>query len=336
MASCAWAVDAAVDSVVFGEGEFIETLQVVGSKEVYVRAMAALLVGGLVYGLIQRRRAEVVHARLIAEQKDRQIAQLRALSEVNGAFLNSAAHELNTPLTPLKIQFYMLDQTLDPILPEKIKNNWAILRRSVERLSNLVGEILDASRAQAGRLKVRNEPVRIEAAVRDAVESFQANAAEMGVNLVASLPEEPLAAYADSRRLDQILLNLISNALKYTPPGGNITVQARNEGPEVILAIQDTGIGMSNEQISRLFQPFSQVQEPVAGMPGTGLGLFVSRSLAEAQGGRLWCESRGTAQGSTFFLALPMASPQALSGALADHPHAMEAPVAHVHMVGTH
>lgn len=217
------------------------------------------------------------------------------------------AHELNTPLTPLRLQAHMLTTGALGSLPAKASKAVGVMERNLERLHDLVQEVLDVARMEGGGLRTASEAFRLDEVWRDALESYGATAEELGLKVQAH-GDRQVNVCADPKRVLQILHNLLSNAMKFTDRGGQVDVTVLDRGATVAIAVQDSGTGLDPEQLGALFQPFSRPLEqelPEAG--GTGLGLFISRGLAEAMGGALDARSRGRGKGTTFTLVLPKA-----------------------------
>ena len=243
--------------------------------------------------------------RLRAQQEAVEVVRLREATQYKSTFLNMAAHELATPLTPLQLQMAMLLETpaakADP-------DTYRLLDRNIRRLSLLVQDLLDAARLQSGKLRITAVRTDAAQAAQDAVRSFAAKARADGVRLELAAGG-PCHVHADPIRLDQVLLNLIHNAVKFTPAGGLVRVDARSEGDEVIVEVQDTGLGMREEQLRRLFEPFGQVhaldERPDKARTGTGLGLYIAKGIVEEHGGQLAASSPGPGLGSTFRVTLP-------------------------------
>ncbi|MEA3143228.1 MAG: hypothetical protein QOG31_552 [Thermoplasmata archaeon] len=237
-----------------------------------------------------------------------EIEKLREMGQFKTRILNMAAHELNTPLTPLRLQTHLLLSGSLGGLEARQRHAVEIVDRNVNRLATLVQEILDVARLQGGRLKVQVAPVDLVGAVNEAVDSFAETARRLSIDLAVQV-DPALAVQADRGRLLQILFNLLSNALKFTPEGGQVRLDAATEGSFARIDVRDSGSGMAPEQIARLFQPFTQVHDTKAlTVPGTGLGLYICRGLAEAMGGRIEALSQGPGKGSTFRLHLPLAT----------------------------
>jgi len=285
--------------------------------------------GGAVYTGILRDVSERKHAEeatAAAASREVELETLRKMNSFKTQFLNTAAHELNTPLTPLRLQLHLLKAESMGPLNERQAKAVALLDRNVNRLSGLVGEILEVARLQSGRIRITPSAVEVDAVVDEVIESFNETARKVGVGL-AFEGTPGLTVMADRNRCTQVLFNLVSNALKFTPTGGSVTISAGRRGDAVQVEVRDTGLGLTAEQIARLFQPFSQVHDPMA-VPatGTGLGLYICKGLVEAQGGRIAVESPGPGRGSTFTFTLPVAAAAPPADAGARPPPAGEAP----------
>ena len=251
----------------------------------------------------ERKRAqrEARQRELLQAEHDR----LKAIDAMKGQFINNAAHELGTPLTPIKVQAHLLRTgTLGP-LNERQQRAVDVLERNVQHLGVMVRDLLDASRLQSGSMRLDRRAADVSTLLRHALESYEEAAGEAGVRLSCEC-EKDLVAEVDAPRVNQVLLNLLGNALKFTPRGGSVTLRARRDGDALRVEVDDTGGGIPPEDQARLFQPFSQVHDKMQRTrSGAGLGLFISRGIVEAHGGRIWCESEGAGRGSRFAFTLP-------------------------------
>lgn len=258
---------------------------------------------GTVLDVTEQHAAE--EARRELERKDREVKRLQDLNKMRMEFLNTAAHDLKTPLTPLKLQMatLRLKGSLDPSQRESLD----LMDRNLNRFQVLIDDMLDAARLQSGRIKLRREAVELAPLVKEAIASFRESAEQAKVELtLGTLPSVRIDA--DPTKCMQVLMNLVSNAVKFTPPGGRVDVSIEATASQAVVQLRDTGLGMSAEQLGRLFQPFVRLHEEVKGVAkGTGLGLYISKGIVEEHGGRLWAESEGSGKGSTFRVAWPLA-----------------------------
>ncbi|HLE95766.1 MAG TPA: ATP-binding protein [Candidatus Thermoplasmatota archaeon] len=263
---------------------------------------------GILRDATDRRKAD--QDRLTSIERLQEVERLKELDRFKTQFINMAAHELGTPLTPIKLQLHILKgkaSTLD----EPRRKSLEILDRNVDRLGHLVKDLLDVSRLQASRLALERGPCDLNRLVIEAAESFQPQARDADVDLGLTLSTDVLVD-ADAKRLTQVLFNLLSNALKFTPPRGRITLETERRGEAAVVRVRDSGAGLDANQIKRLFQPFTQVHDTMRiTRGGTGLGLYISRGIIELHGGELSCRSDGPGTGCTFAFTVPLAEPTA-------------------------
>jgi PAS domain S-box-containing protein len=246
--------------------------------------------------------------------------QLRAEKEAAEAagrskdlFLAMLSHELRTPLTPALLGLSgLLD---DPAIPGELRPTLEAARRGVELEVRLVDDLLDATRIAAGKLRITREWVDVNILVRRALASCVRELAAGGLHVELDLAADGHPVEADPARLQQVVWNLVKNAARFTPPGGTITIRSRlmrestrrDEGSCLVVEIADTGVGIEPELLPRLFQAFEQGGEGRQRRSGgLGLGLAISKAIAEAHGGRLTARSRGPGHGATFALVLRM------------------------------
>ncbi len=237
-------------------------------------------------------------------QAQRRLAELERLKEMDrfkARFINTATHELKTPLTPINVHLHLLSETE---LSPKQRKHVEILARSAKRFNRLVEDLLDAARLQAEALGLQKESVDLDRLAKQAVESMQAVGRAKDLEIRLDVEKTP-PVEADPGRLNQVIYNLLNNAVKFTEKGGEIVVMTRQREGKVVVTVSDTGIGMDAHEITHLFRPFSQLPSPHNGDSGTGLGLYVSRGIIELHGGRIWCESPGRGEGAAFSFEIP-------------------------------
>lgn len=229
--------------------------------------------------------------------------RLRAVVARKTALLHSVSHELNTPLTPILVHVHLLKTSPDTTPAHR--RSLGVLDRNVTRLTRIVQQLLDVARLDGGRLTLSPTRVDVSDLVLDAAETYVEPARAGGLTLEVDAPQGIIAT-ADATRVSQILDNLLSNSVKFTPAGGSIRIAARASGSDVLVHVRDSGIGMERSDIDRLFQPFTQLHDTaVVAAPGTGLGLHICRGLAEQHGGTLVATSEGRGRGAEFTLRLP-------------------------------
>lgn len=258
---------------------------------------------GLAVTVQERTRAQVE----LAESRRQEIERLSKIDAMRREFVNRAAHELSTPLTPLRLMSRSLAEgmlgQLDPEQAESIN----ILERNVVRLERLAHELAVAGKLQSDRLDLRREAVDLADVAREATEAYQAQARTQEVTLELQVPEQPLPVVGDRDRLCQVFSNLISNAIRFTPPNGRVNVRAWKEDAQFHVEVSDTGPGLTEEEAQECFEPFIQpVEAPPGTKPGTGLGLHISRGLAVAHGGTVACIHPGKGTGARFRMTLPV------------------------------
>jgi PAS domain S-box-containing protein len=244
----------------------------------------------------ERARAELERARETAE----------AASRLKDQFIAALSHELRTPLQPILGWTEVLRRRrgLDEVTTRALEAIYRNIRQQVR----LVDDLLDLSRIVHGKFTLRFETLDLRAPVRTAVEMFEEPAALKRLHLIASLPDIALPMWGDGARLQQITSNLLSNALKFTPPGGRIAVRLAVEVNRAVLEVEDTGEGIVAEDLPVIFEAFRQGKQTRAG--GLGIGLDLVRRLTELHGGRAQVRSEGAGRGACFRIELPLALSQ--------------------------
>jgi signal transduction histidine kinase len=220
-------------------------------------------------------------------------------------FVATVSHELRTPLTSMMGFLEMIREGEAGELNDEQKRFLAIVYRSSERLQRLVGDLLFVARLDANGLQLQFGDAQLDDIVRDAVEASGALARSREVSLVAEVDEIP-AVSGDKERLSQLVGNLISNALKFTPAGGSVVARTFVDEGHAVVEIADTGIGIPLGEQNRLFQRFFRSSTATEqAIPGTGLGLVISRAIAEAHGGTIGVTSL-PGEGTTFRVEIPL------------------------------
>jgi signal transduction histidine kinase len=258
---------------------------------------------------IERHRNEAERNKILAREREARAAAEAAV-KVRDEFLSIASHELRTPVTVVKGVTQLLQRGVrrNRLDLERLPHHIDTIQRASDRLSVLISDLLDVSRLQSGQLTLRLELLDLVGLVQDVVDRHAMQLTE-GHVLRARLPDAVVMVEADATRLEQILDNLLGNAAKYSPAGSPIDVRLSVEEDSVTVMVQDTGIGLPDSAAERIFEPFGRAENAIArNVPGMGLGLYVSRRIAELHAGRLWAESAGEGQGTTLYLWLPRVS----------------------------
>ena len=252
-----------------------------------------------VSALLSRERTET-DERLLLER-------IRADAEIGSRddFLAMVSHDLRGMLNGIALSGALLTNLdADERTREALSREGRRIQRFVGRMSRLIGDLLDVSRLEAGKLEVILAPDDPAKLVQEAVDTARPSAEANGIALTCDAPPASVRAWYDPERILQVLANLIGNALKFTARGGRIDVSVRKTGDEVCFTVADTGCGISPEKLEHIFERFSQGSE--RDRSGLGLGLYISKRIVDAHGGRLSVESR-PGEGSRFHFALPAA-----------------------------
>ena len=232
------------------------------------------------------------------------LTRLRRLETVRQDFVSNISHELRTPLASLKALTETLQESaLDD--PPAAQRFLARMVTELDALGQMVEELLELTRIDSGRVPLKlaaNSPARL---IGEAVERLNLQAERAGLLVEIDCPADLSPVLADGPRLEQVIVNLLHNAIKFTPAGGQIQLSARVQGDQVVFAVKDSGVGIAADDLPRIFERFYKADRARSG-GGTGLGLAISRHLVEAHGGKIWAESI-EGRGSTFFFSIPLA-----------------------------
>ena len=235
----------------------------------------------------------------------RNVAALKEIDRMKTELLSTVSHELRTPLGSIKGYATTLLSHGNRLRKDEQREFLEIIDSEADRLRELIENLLDLSRLEAGVLRIDREPGRLAATMRDVLRKVQL--ATPNHQLGLDWPVDDLLVSADQRRIYQVVQNLLTNAVKYSPHGGTITLSAATRGRELVVSITDQGLGIPAMELARIFDRFHRVQGEVSrGIGGTGLGLAICKGLVEAHGGRIWAESEGVGKGSTFRFTLPL------------------------------
>jgi histidine kinase len=305
------------------------------NQALFLAASAATLAAVLVSFLVSRRVVEPVRRMMAASQRisdghyeervlvrgtlppeemdeldqlavtfNQMASRLERTESMRSQLIGDLAHELRTPLSTIKGS---LEGLMDGML-EPDEANLLQLHREAERLQRLVADLQELSRVEAGAFELKLQPASVGDLIASAAERLGRQFQDKGVNLEVELPPGLPTVLADDDRTGQVLLNLLGNALQYTPAGRAVRIRARGAAAEVQIEIQDEGIGIPAEHLQHIFTRFYRVDPSRSRAGGgSGIGLTIAKHLVERQGGRIWAESPGAGQGSRFTFSLPVA-----------------------------
>ena len=260
---------------------------------------------GLAIDITARREAEEALLRLNTE--------LSEADRRKDEFLATLAHELRNPLAPIKNALHLL--LANPAAATGQTNAREIISRQVTHLTRLVDDLLEVSRITRGKLHLKKEAVLFASIVESAVESSLPHLTAGGITLEVSIPPEPVEMLVDPTRLSQVFGNLLNNAAKFTSSGGKVQLVASIEGETIVISVKDTGIGISPEQLPRVFDMFAQFAPALErAQGGLGIGLSLARGLVELHGGTISASSEGLARGSEFTVRLPIQAGEKKAG----------------------
>jgi signal transduction histidine kinase len=246
---------------------------------------------------------------ILAAEEERNSAQgeARELHQQRDRFLATLSHELRNQVSPILLS----TQLLKDLKPSDRRMEKAIERieRQARHQAILIDDLLEMSRFRYGKLQLKCEDLDLRVSVQQAAETLQSDFQAKQLKIEVKLPEGPLFAYADETRIAQVLMNLLSNAMKFTPPSGTITVGLVAQGDSAVLTVRDTGVGIDPEILPELFTMFFQTNEPAKTVKkGLGVGLALVKVLVELHGGTVNVHSEGAGKGAEFTVRLPMAA----------------------------
>jgi len=232
-------------------------------------------------------------------------ARLLELDRLKSDFLSTVSHELRTPLTSIR-SFSEILLRYDVDNTEKRKQFVSIIHNEAERLTRMIDDLLDLSKIEAGRLELTPEALELEPVFSRACGTTHPLCTEKEIQMVSEIEPALPPVYADADWLHQVLTNLLFNAVKFSPKGGTIRLNARENEGFARISVTDEGPGIPSDQLEQIFERFHQVRDPQkANLLGTGLGLTISRELVEKLGGRIWVESE-PGVGATFLFTVPL------------------------------
>jgi signal transduction histidine kinase len=247
-----------------------------------------------------REHSEVLRLQRLLDERTQALSSSHEALDLRDEFLAIVSHDLRNPLSAIALNTQLLERLVsagDPRLARISRS----LATSIAQMQRIISDLLDLAAIEAGKLSVQLRPGDARRPIEEAVEEARSATADRSIAIDAVVGPDPLAAHFDPGRIAQVLGNLIDNALKFTSPGGRISVEGRNAEHVVEIRVRDTGPGLRPEEIAVIFDRYRQVEK--RGRKALGLGLYISRSIVESHGGRIRAES-APGEGSTFVFTL--------------------------------
>lgn len=235
--------------------------------------------------------------------------ELKETMEMKSQFISTVSHELRTPLTAMKEAVIIVLDGIAGKLNKDQKHFLDIARRNIDRLARLIDDVLDFQKLNVGKMKFQMHPNRVDRTIEDVYHTMRASAEKKQIHLSVDLDSSLPPVVYDSDRVIQVLTNLISNAIKFTPEGGTILVSAQRREESLAIQVRDTGLGIPQEALPKIFNRFYRVHRPGKEIKGTGLGLAIVQKIVTGHGGRIAVESE-VEKGTTFTILLPLTPPQ--------------------------
>jgi PAS domain S-box-containing protein len=259
---------------------------------------------------LSERERLLAEAHRLAEERESLISALHAEGDRKNEFLAILSHELRNPLTPIANGLYILERAAPD--GEQAKRAREVIERQVHHMTRLIDDLLDVTRITRGKIRLHQEPVELNGLLRRSSEDHREHFRRAGIELEVQLLREPLVVHGDATRIAQVVGNVLQNAAKFTPSGGRVVLSLGQENPnEATIVVQDTGAGMTEETLSRVFEPFVQAEHTIdRSGGGLGLGLALARGIVNLHGGSIEARSEGPGLGSAFLVRLPAGAAQ--------------------------
>ncbi|MFC1991836.1 sensor histidine kinase [Chloroflexota bacterium] len=304
----AGAIDALVDHFIFEKGgsSFWESqIYEVPPFEVYIRASAFVIfvIFGTIVAMItdkHKKSEERIKELYESEKELRQDLEYEIKRRVE--FNRALVHELKTPIVPIIAAGELLADEVHEEQPLALVRS---IQRGASTMSNRIDRLLDVARGELGMLVLEDENVDIVKILNQVVEDMSSVASTRKISLVHEVPSSLPSVWADKGRLEQVIMNIMVNALKYTPSGGKVTLRAKKKDASLLVEIQDTGPGIVKEDWQNVFESYYRVESGKQHPSGLGLGLALCKTIIEAHGGKIWVESE-EGKGCTFSFSLPL------------------------------
>ena len=267
-----------------------------------VLSFGILLIRSVRREVEQREKLEVLTKQLKVANRE-----LKRLDAAKSEFVSIASHQLRTPLTAIKGYISLVLEGTYGAIEKKLQRPLKNVYDSNQRLIRLVNDLLSLSRMESGKMELTIEETDLEKMIQSVLDELKIKAEQKNLKLVLKEPSQPLVpVFVDSEKIRNAILNLVDNSIRYTEKG-NITVSTAQKNNKLLLTVQDTGAGMTKEELGKLFESFSRGRAGVKfSTEGAGLGLYIAKQFVQMHKGKIWAESPGRGQGSTFHIELPL------------------------------
>jgi signal transduction histidine kinase len=294
-------IDSAVEAMKRGASDYLT--KPLNLDETIIRIQKAL-----------EDRQRFVRLKEFADQLEKANQELRRIDVIKSEFVSVASHELRTPLAAIKTAVQLMLSGKTGEINENQTKFLSMAERNINRLTNILNDLLNLSRIESGKIELKFQNLELKGIIELTASSLRPQADGKSIRIEVEIPEQLPGVYGDPEKIEQILTNIIGNAIKFTPDGGKILItakffsQERAGGPRhmVAISVRDTGIGIPPEHLDTIFEKFHQVESSIhRSVSGTGLGLAITKGLVEAHQGVIWVESE-VGKGSTFTFTLPI------------------------------
>lgn len=239
----------------------------------------------------------------------RDITERKRLEELKNQFMSAVTHELRTPLASIKAYLDIIASEEPGSISKNVESSLVVVKRNADRLSSLTDDLLDIRRLESGKFQLNLKQMDFREVIDQCVQESRPLIKD-GFSI--EVPEHSLMVEGDPIRLIQVVMNLLVNAIKYTPEGDKVNLNVEEKQDLILVQVKDTGIGIRKEDLDRVFQPFTNIEKPTY-YKGAGLGLSLTKGLVEAHGGEIWAESAGEGKGATFTFTLPIRKSRGVS-----------------------
>ncbi len=256
----------------------------------------------LIFRDLKLNETELIKSNKIMHEQN---VKLLGLDKMKSHFISTATHELRTPLVSIKGYTELIRSGRMGKVPKKIDELFKVVERNADRLSKLTDDLLDQQRLESDRLEISPEQLQLHELIEEVVEEFRPFIRKKNQVLNVQVPSDISEVLVDRTRLGQVIINLLSNASKFTPSEGNISIKARETREMIEVQVADSGLGITKEDLPKLFYPFPDIPKPNITAPSVGLGLSICKGIIYLHGGKIWASSKGKGKGTTFTFTIP-------------------------------